>query len=318
MKFMYNVYDFPLKKMQNNVRIRIAHFERQGNGMQVNRQNDTFTLYKENQPIGHCVCRLGKGWQLERLVIDPQWRGKGYGSFLLKQVLKATDGYAKQSLHTAPVPTNEAAEALLKKFGFAAEKEQWVRRRVADPTAVSLTHTFLQQRLQPGGFFVDATCGNGGDTEFLCRIAGQTGRVLALDLQQQAVENTNHRLQKAGLDGIGRAIQADHARLAELVQPQTADCIVFNFGYLPGGSHDVFTTPKSSLPAVQAALAALRPGGVLAACLYSGGPNGSEEKQTLLQFFRSLPIVEYTVLICEFGNWADTAPLPCFVIKRGK
>ena len=33
---------------------------------------------------------------------------------------------------------------------------------------------------------------------------------------------------------------------------------------------------------------------------------------------RSLPLADYTVLICEFANWADTAPLPCFVIKREK
>ena len=35
-----------------------------------------------------------------------------------------------------------------------------------------------------------------------------------------------------------------------------------------------------------------------------------------LAFFRSLPLTKYTVLVCEFANWADTAPLPCFVIKK--
>ena len=141
--------------------------------------------------------------------------------------------------------------------------------------------------------------------------------MLALDLQQQAVDNTNARLAAAGLSGIGRAVQADHAELAKLVEPNTADCVVFNFGYLPGADHSLFTTPKSSLPAVKAALDALRPGGILAACLYSGGPNGDGEKTALLEFFRNLPIREYTVLVCEFANWAPTAPLPCLVRKKG-
>ena len=35
-----------------------------------------------------------------------------------------------------------------------------------------------------------------------------------------------------------------------------------------------------------------------------------------LAFFRTLPLTKYTVLVCEFANWADTAPLPCFVIKN--
>lgn len=285
--------------------------------MQVEQNGDVFLLLKEKQPVGQCVCKQQQnGWYLEQLQICPEWQGKGYGSFLLKQVLKATGGYAQKSLHKAETPQNQAACALLQKFGFRQQGSEWVRRREPDPTAVGLTHQFLQHLLQPGGFFVDATCGNGGDTEFLCRLAGEQGRVLALDLQQQAVENTNNRLQKAGLSHIGKAIQLDHAMLHTLVEPMSVDGIVFNFGYLPGADHALFTTPKSSLPAVTAALQALRPGGVLAACLYSGGPNGTEEKDTLLAFFRGLPIQQYNVLICEFGNWASTAPLPCFVMKK--
>ena len=67
---------------------------------------------------------------------------------------------------------------------------------------------------------------------------------------------------------------------------------------------------------VRAALDALRPGGVLAAVLYSGKVIGDAEKQAALAFFRTLPLTKYTVLVCEFANWADTAPLPCFVIKK--
>ena len=59
-------------------------------------------------------------------------------------------------------------------------------------------------------------------------------------------------------------------------------------------------------------------GGVLAAVLYSGKVIGNAEKKAAAEFFRSLPLADYTVLICEFANWADTAPLPCFVIKREK
>ena len=43
---------------------------------------------------------------------------------------------------------------------------------------------------------------------------------------------------------------------------------------------------------------------------------GEREKQAALGFFRALPLTKYTVLVCEFANWASTAPLPCFVIKK--
>jgi len=115
---------------------------------------------------------------------------------------------------------------------------------------------------------------------------------------------------------VGRAVLHDHARLAELVQPGTADCVLFNFGWLPGAEHDVHSTADGSVPALRAALEALRPGGVLAAVLYSGKVIGDAEKQAALAFFKALPLTRYTVLVCEFANWAQTAPLPCFVIKK--
>ena len=40
---------------------------------------------------------------------------------------------------------------------------------------------------------MDATAGNGGDTEFLCRMAGAGGRVYAFDIQEQALRSTAER-----------------------------------------------------------------------------------------------------------------------------
>ncbi len=185
--------------------------------MRVIREGEEFLLYKEkllvgrcgctrqNEVVGRCGCtRQNEGWRLGPLWVDPVWRHKGYGSFLLRQVLKATGGYAGESLHLLELPNGDAEKALAKKFGFAPAGNLWRRHRVPDPTAVGLTHDFLRQNLLPGGFFVDATrvpdptavglthdflrqnllpggffvdatCGNGGDTEFLCRLAGPEG-----------------------------------------------------------------------------------------------------------------------------------------------
>ena len=282
------------------------------------RETDTlFTLYKESAAIGRCRCeRAGSAVRLRELFIDPAWRRRGYGSYLLKHALRLTGGFEAESLHTAPAPQDAAGRALLAKFGFVPADAGWQRSRRPDPTAVGLTHAFLQNALRPGGFYIDATCGNGHDTAFLCRLAGPGGRVLALDVPAQAVENTARRLHALGFGSIARVIRADHAQLARLAGPANADCVVFNFGYLPGADHALFTTQSTTLPALRAALELLKPGGVLAACLYSGGPNGSGEKQAALAFLRGLPLTSYTVLVCEFANWAPTAPLPCFVVKK--
>ena len=50
--------------------------------------------------------------------------------------------------------------------------------------------------------------------------------------------------------------------------------------------------------------------------VYSGRVIGTGEKQSILGWLRALPLEKYTVLVCDFANWADTAPLPCLVLKK--
>lgn len=278
-----------------------------------------YSLYKEKGCIGHAVTCADC---FEVLEIAPEWQSRGYGSYLLREVLRQNGGFDRTapSEFTAPLPdaVNAAAQALAAKFGFVPRGGLLVRRRVPDLTAVELTHRFLRSTLAPGGLYLDATCGNGHDTLFLCSVAGENGRVIGLDIQPQAAANTNALLAANGMAAIGRAECCDHRELLRFAPPGSADCVMFNFGWLPGAAHDVHSTADSTLPALQAGLDALKPGGVLAAVLYSGKVIGNAEKKAAAEFFRSLPLADYTVLICEFANWADTAPLPCFVIKREK
>lgn len=286
--------------------------------MQVTRQDNRYLLYKESTLIGQAEL---DGDRITMFTVQPQWRNRGYGSYLLREMLRLNDGFARQtpSHFTAPAPENAAAAALLHKFGFSPTGEadgSWQRVRSPDMTAVELCHRFLEGTIPTGGTFLDATCGNGHDTLFLCRKASPNGRVLALDIQPAAVEATNRLLAEHGLQGVGRAIVCDHRDLGHLVPPGTLDAAVFNFGWLPGADHAVHSAAESTLPALQAALDALKPGGVLTAVLYSGKIIGDGEKQAVLEFFRALPLTKYTVLVCEFANWASTAPLPCFVLKK--
>ena len=179
---------------------------------------------------------------------------------------------------------------------------------------MKLVQDFLAARLVHPRLCVDATCGNGGDTAFLCRLTAPEGRVLGFDIQPEAIASTRARLKKQGL--TAELICDSHANLLQYVRPGTADIVMFNFGWLPGADHAVFSTTDSSIPALEAALQAVRPGGVVSAILYSGAVIGSDEKQAVLRFLRALPLKSFTVLVCDFANWAETAPLPCLILKK--
>ena len=46
---------------------------------------------------------------------------------------------------------------------------------------LGLVHEFLRQHVKPGAVCIDATAGRGRDTALLCRLAGESGRVLTDD-----------------------------------------------------------------------------------------------------------------------------------------
>ena len=96
----------------------------------------------------------------------------------------------------------------------------------------------------------------------------------------------------------------------------TADCIVFNFGRLPGGDPTKFTTAETSLPAVDAGLKLLKKGGLMALALYYGKENGYEERDAILAHLRELDDRTYTVLGCEWMNRKNDPPLPIFIWKE--
>ena len=94
------------------------------------------------------------------------------------------------------------------------------------------------------------------------------------------------------------------------------DCIVFNFGRLPGGDPKIFTRADTSVEAIRAGLELLRPGGVLAIALYYGGENGYEERDRILQYLEEVDQRCFSVLACRWTNRRGDPPMPVFVWKE--
>ena len=65
--------------------------------------------------------------------------------------------------------------------------------------ALALSHAYARRLIRPGDTVVDATCGNGGDTEFLAGLVGSEGLVIGFDIQPEAIARTRERLARAGL-----------------------------------------------------------------------------------------------------------------------
>lgn len=177
-----------------------------------------------------------------------------------------------------------------------------------------LCHRVLQDYILENDCCVDATAGNGRDTEFLCRMVGNGGKVYAFDIQKEAVEHTAQRLEDAGLSERAVLIEDGHEHMADYIK-EPVSAIVFNFGYLPGGSHQIATRPKTSVEAVRQGLELLRPGGVMNLCIYSGGDTGYEEKDALLGFLKTLDEKRWLVIVSSYYNRKKDPPLPVFIVR---
>jgi predicted methyltransferase len=163
---------------------------------------------------------------------------------------------------------------------------------MARPQLTRIAQLAWERFLPPGSWAVDATAGNGLDTEFLARTVGPEGRVFAFDIQDNALRATSARLEAASLLERVTLIRADHARMrAHLPCSSTARIrlICFNLGYLPTGDHAVTTRPESTIPALHEALLLLAPEGGLSVMVYRGHEGGMEEAEAVEGFMRSLP-----------------------------
>ena len=179
---------------------------------------------------------------------------------------------------------------------------------------LSMVHEFLKQHVRPGAVCIDATAGKGRDTALLCRLTGETGRVLAFDIQQEAVDQTRALLEQEGL--TAEVYLDSHAHMEQYADTESVDCVVFNFGRLPGGDPHIVTKANSSLQAIDAGLRLLKVGGVMAIALYYGKENGYEERDAVLAHLETLDDRAFSVLACRWSNRRSDPPMPIFIWKE--
>lgn len=154
-------------------------------------------------------------------------------------------------------------------------------------TLTQQAHEWIESKIGPGDIVVDATSGNGHDTQFLAMQVGKQGTVFAFDIQPAALEKTSAKLAEHDLTNV-RPLLASHSHMLELIPAEfhgQIAAIMFNLGYLPGGDKSIVTRQETTKEALQQALLLLKPGGVLSVLAYVGHPGGQSESREVQDFF---------------------------------
>ena len=134
---------------------------------------------------------------------------------------------------------------------------------------------------------VDATCGNGHDTLFLCQHFEQ---VYAFDIRDLAIRRTTKIT--ANVNNL-HLIKDDFHNLFRYLD--SCDAIIFNLGFLPGSNKKIKTNLYHSDTAILKAYELLDSGGVMVVCCYTKHEGGEEEYQNIIKALTqsSIPYTKY-------------------------
>ena len=174
----------------------------------------------------------------------------------------------------------------------------------------------IRQAVEPGARVIDATMGNGYDTQWLAELVGESGHVYGFDIQLEAVNRTRDRLAAAGLENRATLFHDGHEHIAELVG-EPVDAAVFNLGWLPGTDKALRTRAETTLTAVNAALDRLKEGALMTICIYPGHPEGRDELDRLIAWGRALPGEKYDVMARAYLNQSGDPPV-LIAVKKNK
>lgn len=182
-------------------------------------------------------------------------------------------------------------------------------------SALEIINRVIDENVQEGDLCVDATAGRGNDTLHLCRLVGESGHVMAFDIQQDAVDSTKALLAKHGMAERAEVLLKSHSEMGALLEEESVSLIAFNFGWLPKGDHTINTRKETSIAAIEQGLRLLKPGGVMTLIIYYGRDTGFEERDALLEYLPTIDSRKYTVIEMPFVNRPNCPPIPIVIIK---
>lgn len=193
---------------------------------------------------------------------------------------------------------------------------------------LEMAHWMLKDIINTNDVVVDATMGNGYDTQFLAELGAN---VYAFDVQEEALNATEKRLDDAGIknqifeknlsnlltEPSVNLVLSGHEKLSEYVK-EPIKAAIFNLGYLPKTDKSVVTKADTTLTALDALTNQLVVGGRIAIMIYYGHEGGMEEKDAVIKWTSSLPQKDWEVTSYAPLNQIHTPPILVLIEQRVK
>jgi SAM-dependent methyltransferase len=199
-------------------------------------------------------------------------------------------------------------------------------------------HQLIHPYIQAGDVVIDATMGNGNDTLFLAESVGSHGLVFSFDIQKQAIEVTRNKLIKnqyekpflihkddrfektPSEEGVYLMNHSheniDFIPIEHFAKEQKISCILFNFGYLPGGDKTITSHSHVSLEAIKKSLRLVKEKGIVSLVTYPGHAEGQIEDLAIEHLLSGLSSKCFEILKISYVNRSQKAPKQYLIYKK--
>lgn len=178
---------------------------------------------------------------------------------------------------------------LLKKFSILNDIDKELKKRDTyqgfQSSILNYVRRSLDFHIKKNDLVIDATIGNGKDTEYLCQLAYE-GMVFGFDIQQEAIKNTKTRLKDYQ---NFRLFHESHEYMDKVLENYRGkiSLILFNLGYLPKGDKTKTTMVSSTLKAIENGLTLLNKKGVILVTIYPGHTEGLQESKGIQKWIQT-------------------------------
>lgn len=170
-----------------------------------------------------------------------------------------------------------------------------------------LSHYIVKNFSYKFNIAVDATLGNGYDTDFL---SDNFLKVYSFDIQKCAIDAYKNK----NIDNV-ILVNHSHEDFSKYIN-EKVDCIMYNLGFLPGGDKNITTKCESTLMSLESSLGILDKGGLITIALYRGHEEGKKEENVVLSFAQNLPKDKFGVMLHSFINRNNIAPFLIVIEKK--
>ena len=174
---------------------------------------------------------------------------------------------------------------------------------------LDLSKLLINRYINKESFVIDATCGNGYDSNYL---ASRVKKVYSFDIQEKAIKNA--KLLNKEFSNILYFCDG-HEHISKYMK-SPIDLAIFNLGYLPNSDKSITTNFITTKKAIEQSFELLNKKKAIIITVYHGHEAGKLEAEQLSEYLSNIDKNKADIFQHKLINKPNTPPFIYEIVRR--